>query len=69
MCGIAGFAGTNNVSSSRSELVGMLDSIVHRGPDDEGFFVKRYWDWNRRLSIIDLNGGAQPIHNENKPCM
>ena len=43
----------------------MVDTIVHRGPDDEGF----YSDGNinlgmRRLSIIDIATGKQPIHNE-----
>ena len=36
MCGIAGFAGTNNFSRSIPDLEGLLDSIAHRGPDDAG---------------------------------
>ena len=58
MCGIAGFAGTG----TREDLVRMTDAIAHRGPDaarhwdDEGVFLG-----HRRLSIVDLTGGAQPM--------
>jgi asparagine synthase (glutamine-hydrolysing) len=45
----------------------MNDSIWHRGPDDEGFLVRdRVGLAMRRLSIIDVAGGRQPIHNEDK---
>jgi asparagine synthase (glutamine-hydrolysing) len=45
----------------------MNDSIWHRGPDDEGFLVRdRVGLGMRRLSIIDVAGGRQPIHNEDK---
>jgi len=61
MCGIAGFTGNPEPTLLRR----MTDSIRHRGPDDEGFFEK---DWvslgHRRLSIIDIAGGHQPISNE-----
>ena len=67
MCGIAGFAGTKNCSRTRPVLEGMLDSIAHRGPDDAGVFCSKDVGFGiRRLSIIDIHGGAQPIHNENK---
>jgi asparagine synthase (glutamine-hydrolysing) len=61
MCGIFGFAGFE-----RPELLRrMADSIRHRGPDGEGFFVSgRFAMGMRRLSIIDLVGGGQPIYNE-----
>jgi asparagine synthase (glutamine-hydrolysing) len=61
MCGIFGFAGFE-----RPELLRrMADSIRHRGPDGEGFFVSgRFAMGMRRLSIIDLSGGGQPIYNE-----
>ena len=43
----------------------MCDTIVHRGPDDEGIYTRgRAGLGMRRLSIIDLEGGRQPIHNE-----
>lgn len=66
MCGISG---TFNYKTKRSvsfeTLKAMTDSIVHRGPDDEGFFMNDYIGLGfRRLSIIDLNTGNQPIHNE-----
>ena len=45
----------------------MNDSLWHRGPDDEGFLVRdRVGLGMRRLSIIDVAGGRQPIHNEDK---
>ena len=61
MCGIVGIFGAVN----RSLLKKMCNSIKHRGPDDEGyFFGKNIALGNRRLSIIDIKGGHQPIHNE-----
>ena len=67
MCGIAGFAGIKIPREGVMNLRCMLNSLVHRGPDDEGVFCERDIGIGmRRLSIIDLNGGAQPIHNENK---
>ncbi|MGB0383307.1 MAG: asparagine synthase (glutamine-hydrolyzing) [Ardenticatenaceae bacterium] len=68
MCGIAGLVAP---SLSRVEigrtLQRMTDSIVHRGPDDEGFFVADGVGLGmRRLSIIDLAGGRQPIANEDR---
>ena len=69
MCGIAGIVGTDD-SSYRADvdtLRLMCDSISHRGPDDEGFYVSgRTGLGMRRLSIIDLASGHQPIHNETK---
>ncbi len=61
MCGIFGFAGFE-----RPELLRrMADTIRHRGPDGEGFFQHgRFSMGMRRLSIIDLAGGGQPIYNE-----
>jgi len=49
----------------RNLLARMSDAVRHRGPDDSGIFVDRNVALaNRRLSIIDLEGGHQPIHNE-----
>lgn len=63
MCGICGFAG--KVDNSRSVLKEMMDKIAHRGPDDEGMYVDNdVAIGHRRLSIIDLNKGAQPMYNE-----
>ena len=61
MCGIAGFVGPRN-----SELLHrMCSSLYHRGPDDEGFFESESASLSmRRLAIIDLKTGHQPICNE-----
>ncbi|MFY8268119.1 MAG: asparagine synthase (glutamine-hydrolyzing) [Terrimicrobiaceae bacterium] len=60
MCGIAGFLGAGDGAVLRR----MTDQLVHRGPDAEGFFEKPnvgVFLGHRRLSIIDLAGGAQPM--------
>ena len=64
MCGICGVAGGD--PSESQELVGrMCDAMVHRGPDDEGAVqLDGVTLGSRRLSIIDIAGGHQPIHNE-----
>ncbi len=68
MCGIAGFlrrGGPGDAASSLAQVKAMCDRIRHRGPDDEGFHVDRNCALGmRRLSIIDLNTGHQPISNE-----
>src|SRR5688572_26074494 len=72
MCGIAGFADSSLSSSFPSELTrstvqAMCDVIRHRGPDDEGVHVETGVGLGmRRLSIIDLSTGHQPIHNEDE---
>src|SRR5688572_2479700 len=61
MCGIAGFVGSGNEARLRS----MCGTLVHRGPDDEGFYVRPGVGLSmRRLSVIDLLTGRQPIPNE-----
>lgn len=63
MCGIAGYVGRGD----REILQRMTDAIAHRGPDDEGFFVSGDVGMGfRRLAIIDLAGGRQPMFNEDK---
>src|SRR5262249_57836175 len=67
MCGIVGIAGSGTRSIDESVLRSMNDSLWHRGPDDDGFLVRdRVGLGMRRLSIIDVAGGRQPIHNEDK---
>ncbi len=68
MCGIAGMVQTHPDGSVDSATVHrMCEAIVHRGPDDEGIFVKAGVGLGmRRLSIIDLAGGHQPVFNEDK---
>lgn len=63
MCGIAGFGGLPG--AGEHELRRMCDRITHRGPDDDGWLVDGPVGIGmRRLSIIDLGGGKQPISNE-----
>jgi asparagine synthase (glutamine-hydrolysing) len=73
MCGIAGFVESADVGAPSSleasqELVGRMCQVIrHRGPDDEGSFVDEGIALGmRRLSIIDLSTGHQPIHNEDR---
>lgn len=68
MCGIAGVVGTTRESGVTEALVRqMCDRIVHRGPDDEGIHVEDGAGLGmRRLSIIDLSGGHQPVFNETR---
>lgn len=68
MCGIAGILSTEaGLPPDEAIIHRMCQSIVHRGPDDEGMYVKGNVGLGmRRLSIIDLAGGHQPIHNEDK---
>ena len=63
MCGITGFVGSGNEQNLRS----MSDALVHRGPDGAGVFVERakgVFLAHRRLAIIDIAGGEQPMWNE-----
>jgi len=65
MCGIAGFLGRGTQETRRAIVQGMAASLRHRGPDDEGIYVDGDAALGvRRLSIIDLETGAQPISNE-----
>ena len=68
MCGIAGIYNLRSGEPvSPSLLKGMTDTLVHRGPDDEGFYcVGPLGLGHRRLSIIDLEGGHQPLANEDE---
>ena len=64
MCGIAGFVHLDRPAQA-SLVQAMCDEIRHRGPDDEGVYVDRGCGIGmRRLSIIDLSTGHQPISNE-----
>jgi asparagine synthase (glutamine-hydrolysing) len=67
MCGIAGIADIRNDSVTVSDIHRMCQAIVHRGPDDEGIHICRQAGLGmRRLSIIDVATGHQPIHNEDE---
>ena len=66
MCGICGvFEPGRKMAIDCATLKGMSDAIVHRGPDDEGHYSAPGIGLGfRRLSIIDLSGGHQPLSNE-----
>jgi asparagine synthase (glutamine-hydrolysing) len=67
MCGIVGIVGSAEYPIERSWLESMNASIHHRGPDEDGVYVNGTVGLAmRRLSIIDVQGGRQPIHNEDK---
>lgn len=79
MCGIAGIASPQGEPIDQGVLRRMCDAMVHRGPDDEGYYTSESESGSesqlqharvglamRRLSIIDLATGKQPIHNEDK---
>jgi len=68
MCGIAGVVSATRESNITEALVRhMCDQIVYRGPDDEGLYVADGAGLGmRRLSIIDLSGGHQPVFNEDR---
>lgn len=63
MCGLAGFVG----HGSRDDLASMTSTIAHRGPDAEGFHIDEsagVFLGHRRLSVLDLESGKQPMWNE-----
>ncbi|MDD2709057.1 MAG: asparagine synthase (glutamine-hydrolyzing) [Verrucomicrobiae bacterium] len=67
MCGIAGFFNSElaDLSAQRNTLEAMLRRIAHRGPDEAGIFLAPGLAMGAvRLSIVDLQGGSQPIGNE-----
>ena len=65
MCGIAGILSLDRQPVDPDDLQRMCDAIIHRGPDDEGYYFEPGVGLGmRRLSIIGLDTGHQPIHNE-----
>lgn len=65
MCGFAGFTGY--LENGSEVLTNMMDKIVHRGPDSAGQYIDEKISMGfRRLSIIDLDNGSQPMFNEDK---
>ena len=66
MCGIAGYINYTK-KPSKKILKAMTDRIAHRGPDSEGFYLDEIAALgHRRLSIIDLSTGTQPMYNDKK---
>ena len=67
MCGIVGIVSSNSSPVDEALLGRMCNAIRHRGPDDDGFYVNGPVGLGmRRLSIIDLKSGQQPIHNQDR---
>lgn len=68
MCGLSGLVYLNKGRNVDSGILKkMADSIIHRGPDDEGYYCKNNVGLAfRRLSIIDINSGHQPLSNSNE---
>jgi len=73
MCGINGlfYKELKEENELIKSLIEMNNNIIHRGPDDDGIFIKNEKSYSlgmgmRRLSIIDLHTGTQPIYNDNK---
>lgn len=65
MCGFIGFMNTPEITDCPGVIRAMADRIIHRGPDDADYYVDETISLGfRRLSIIDLEGGRQPILNE-----
>ena len=66
MCGIAGMLNFDRAEAvSESRVRTMCDAIRHRGPDDDGYYIDQNLGMGmRRLRILDLEGGKQPIFNE-----
>jgi len=67
MCGIVGFVRNDSKAIDEALLSRMCNAIRHRGPDDDGFYVNGPVGLAmRRLAIIDLKSGRQPIHNQDR---
>lgn len=67
MCGFVGFIDELEENQKKDIVKKMADLIIHRGPDDENYYTDDKAALGfRRLSIIDLEGGAQPIFNEDR---
>jgi len=67
MCGICGAIGIEEKGPAEAIVRRMMAAIVHRGPDEEGIFVAPHVAAGiRRLSIIDISGGSQPLWNQAK---
>lgn len=65
MCGFVGYV--NKEKNKQDNIKKMADLIAHRGPDSDGYYCDKDIALGfRRLSIIDLNGGTQPIYNKDK---
>src|SRR6202007_1053297 len=67
MCGICGIVGIESSATSEAVVRRMMASMIHRGPDEEGILISPPVAVGmRRLRIVDLEGGSQPLFNEAK---
>ncbi|MBE6387729.1 MAG: asparagine synthase (glutamine-hydrolyzing) [Lentisphaerae bacterium] len=67
MCAITGIIKFDNSCDPHKTVKDMTDAVIHRGPDDSGFFVDENVAFgHRRLSVIDIDGGKQPMYNEER---
>ena len=68
MCGINGIISKNKIIDMNVLIQSMNDEIIHRGPDGEGNYIynETIGFGMRRLAIIDLNSGTQPIYNKDR---
>ena len=71
MCGINGLISTSDSDDIVQILNRMNGEIIHRGPDQDGIFIKKRDEYSvgmgmRRLSIIDLSTGKQPIYSDDE---
>ena len=65
MCGFCAFYDKTKIENKKKIIKDMADRIKHRGPDSDGYYVDKDIAMGfRRLSIIDLKGGNQPLYNE-----
>ncbi len=66
MCGIAGFSSFKDVNYDREKVLhNMCDAIAHRGPDEDGYYIHEKINFgHRRLSIVGLSDGQQPMHSQ-----
>lgn len=68
MCGICGYFDISKERIPEKKILeNMADTLIHRGPDSSGYLIKENLGFGfRRLSLIDLSGGNQPLYNEDK---
>ena len=67
MCGFVGFADKTSKKEKEKIIKNMTDQIIHRGPDGEGYYSDSFVALgHRRLSIIDIAGGNQPMYTKDK---
>ncbi|HEY0172107.1 MAG TPA: hypothetical protein VGB98_13875, partial [Pyrinomonadaceae bacterium] len=67
MCGIVGMVNLDGRAADAALLGRMNEAIHHRGPDEDGTYLREHVGLAmRRLAIIDLKGGQQPIANEER---